>query len=213
MKATTETRKIQGWTVNISETLREKDPIALDMALKLLETQLKTIWRVVPKRPLAHLLKVTLWLSPEYPNTPARAEYHPGAGWLKENGRDVAMVKSVEFTNVRIFPAETRRMPLFALHELAHAYHDQVLGNTEPRLIAAYEHAKASGNYDRVERQDSEGRKRLDRAYALTSVQEYFAEGTEAFFGQNDFYPFDKKQLKTHDPELFSLLQKIWQKK
>jgi hypothetical protein len=85
-------------------------------------------------------------------------------------------------------------------------------GNTEPRLLTAYEHAKADGKYDRVERQDSEGRKRLDRAYALTSVQEYFAEGTEAFFGQNDFYPFDKKQLKTHDPELFSLLQKIWQK-
>jgi hypothetical protein len=208
-----ETRQLLGWTLHISDTLRTQDPHALDIALKLLENQLKTIRRVVPKGPLKHLLSVTLWVSPEYPNTPPRAEYHPGADWLKENGRDVAMVKSVEFTNVRIFPAETRRMPLFVLHELVHAYHDQVLGNTEPRLIAAYEHAKTSGKYDRVERQDSEGRKRLDRAYALTSVQEYFAEGTEAFFGQNDFYPFNKKQLQTHDPELFSLLQKIWQKK
>jgi hypothetical protein len=208
-----ETKQLQGWTVNISERLRAQDPAALDTALKLLETQLKTIRRVVPKGPLAHLLSVTLWLSPEYPNTPPRAEYHPGADWLKENGRDVAMVKGVEVTNIRIFTAETRRMPLFVLHELAHAYHDQVLGNAETRLIAAYEHAKTSGSYDRVERQDSEGRKRLDRAYALTSVQEYFAEGTEAFFGQNDFYPFNKKQLQSHDPELFSLLQKIWQKK
>jgi hypothetical protein len=87
-----------------------------------------------------------------------------------------------------------------------------VLGNDEPRLLAAYKNAKAGGKYDRVERQDSEGRKRLDRAYALTNVQEYFAEGTEAFFGANDFYPFNAAQLKAHDPELFALLGKLWQK-
>lgn len=204
------TRSIQGWTVKIDTRLGQQDTAALEGALALLTSQLKTIGRLVPPRQLAELRKVTIWLSPEYPKTPPRAEYHPGAGWLRDNGRNPEMVKGVEITNVKNFDAETRRMPLFVLHELAHAYHDRVLGNDEPRLLAAYAHAKAGGKYDRVERQDSEGRKRLDRAYALTNVQEYFAEGTEAFFGANDFYPFHKAQLQTHDPELFGVLEKIW---
>ena len=204
------TRPIQGWTIKIDTRLRQQDAPALDWALVLLTSQLKTICKLVPPRQLAELKKVTLWLSSEYPNTPPRAEYHPGVDWLRQNGRNPEMAKGVEITDVKSFDAETRRMPLFILHELAHAYHDRVLGGDEPRLLAAYKNAKAGGKYDRVERQDSEGRKRLDRAYALTNVQEYFAEGTEAFFGANDFYPFNKSQLQTHDPELLGILEKIW---
>ena len=141
-----------------------------------------------------------------------RAEYHPDAGWLRGNGRDPAVAKGIEFTNVRIFEPEARRMPNFALHELAHTYHDRFLpqgfGNAE--IKAAYEKAKAGGKYDRVERQDSEGRRRMDRAYALASPQEYFAENTEAFFSRNDFFPFVRGELKQHDPEMFELLRKLW---
>src|SRR6185369_17546189 len=96
-------------------------------ALELLRGQLKEIVRGLPAPAVAKLREVTLWFSPEYPGVKPRAEYHPGAGWLRDHGRDPAMVKSVEFTDVRIFEAESRRMPNFTLHELAHAYHDRVL--------------------------------------------------------------------------------------
>ena len=149
------------------------------------------------------------------PKTAPKAEYHPDAGWLRENGRDPAMAKAVEFTNVRIFEAETRRMPNFALHELAHAYHDRFLprGFDNRDVKTAYEKAKASGKYDRVERRDSEGRTRMDRAYALTNPQEYFAETTEAYFTKNDFFPYTPDELKKHDPEMFALLGKLWEGK
>jgi hypothetical protein len=114
---------------------------------------------------------------------------------------------------VRIFEAETRRMPNFALHELAHAFHDRVLGFENAQIEAAYQKAKAAGLYDRVQRQDSEGRKRLDRAYALTNAKEYFAECTEALFAKNDFFPFTKDELQKHDPEMFDLLTHLWGKK
>ena len=122
------------------------------------------------------------------------------------------MARGVEFTNVRIFEAETRRMPNFVLHELAHAYHDRVLGGQPAigEIAAAYQKAKASGKYDRVERQDSEGRKRMDRAYALTNPFEYFAESTEAYFGHNDFFPYTRAELQQHDPEMCALLGKLW---
>ena len=49
-----------------------------------------------------------------------------------------------------------------------------------------------------------------DKAYALSSPQEYFAETTEAFFGKNDFEPFDRAELKRMDPAMDALLAKLW---
>ncbi len=74
----------------------------------------------------------------------------------------------------------------------------------------AYEKAKASGKYEHVERKDSEGSITLKRAYAMENPQEYFAESTEACFSRNDFFPFTRAELKQHDPEMFALLEKLW---
>jgi hypothetical protein len=154
-----------------------------------------------------------LWFSPEYPGVKPRAEYHPGAGWLRDNGRDPRMVKGVEFTDVRNFEAETRRMPNFTLHELAHAYHDRVLvrGFDNVEIKVAYERASTSKSYDKVERWFGNGRSNtFERAYAMTSPQEYFAESTEAFFSRNDFFPFNRAELKQHDPEFDQILARLW---
>jgi Mlc titration factor MtfA (ptsG expression regulator) len=92
---------------------------------------------------------------------------------------------------------------------LAHAYHDQVLSFKHPEIKAAYESAKASGTYNEVERFD--GNKIVkDKAYAMTTPQEYFAELTEAYFGKNDFYPFNHNELKEHDPEGYALIKRVW---
>jgi len=203
-------RLIAGWTVHVNVKLIETDAAALEKAMELLRAQLDEIVRVVPAKAVAELRKVPLYFNPEHPKSKPRAEYHPGEVWLRYNGRDTAMVKCVEFSNVRIFEAETRRMPNFALHELAHAYHDRVLGYENAEIEAAFQHAKAAGKYDRVLRQDSEGRKRLDKAYAMTNAKEYFAECTEAYFTRNDFHPFNREELKEHDPEMFALLEKLW---
>ena len=211
-KKSHDVRLIAGWTVHVNVKFFETDAPALEKALQLLRAQLDEIVRVVPAQAVAELRKVPLWINPEYPKVHPRAEFHPGADWLRDNGRDPVMAKGVEFTNVRIFEAETRRMPNFVLHELAHAYHNRTVrmsfGNLE--IKAAYEKAKASGKYERVERKDSEGRSRMERAYAMTNPQEYFAECTEAYFTRNDFFPFTREELKQHDPEMFALLEKLW---
>jgi hypothetical protein len=202
-------RFIAGWKVHVSTKIA---PAALAKALPLLTAQLQEIVRVVPTKAVAELKKVPLWINPEYPGVQPRAEFHPDAGWLRENGRDPVMARGVEFTNVRIFEEETRRMPNFALHELAHAYHHRTVrmsfGNLE--IKAAYAKAQTGGKYDRVERKDSEGRSRMERAYAMTTPQEYFAETTEAYFSRNDFFPFTREELKKHDPEMLALLEKLW---
>jgi len=39
---------------------------------------------------------------------------------------------------------------------------------------------------------------------------EYFAETTEAFFSRNDFFPFTREELHQHDPEMETLLERVW---
>lgn len=199
-------REIAGWKVHVSRKLLEQDGATTRRALDLLQAQLEEIARVVPKAPLAELRKVPLWVSPEYPHVRPRAEYHPSADWLRGHGRDPAMAKAIEFTNTRIFDKETRRMPVFVLHELAHAYHDRVLGFDNPAVDAVYRQAMADKLYDAVRRNDG----KTVRAYAATNAKEYFAETTECFFGRNDFFPFTREELKKHDPRMYELLERIW---
>jgi hypothetical protein len=47
----------------------------------------------------------------------------------------------------------------------------------------------------------------LCRAYAITNVREFFAETCESYFGMNDFFPFVRSELQSHDPESFALME------
>ncbi|MBM3998034.1 MAG: S9 family peptidase [Planctomycetes bacterium] len=208
-----ETRVVSGWTVHINKTLLTTRGTETERAVELLKTMLDEIARVVPDNAVAELRKVPLYFNPEYPGQGPRAEYHPGADWLRDNGRDPTMVKSVEFSNIGIFEAETARMPNFALHELAHAYHDLVLagGFANADIQAAFTLAKESGLYDNVERRFGNGAPSVfEKSYAMTNPQEYFAETTESFFSRNDFFPFTRDELKRHDSGMFDLLGKLW---
>lgn len=209
---THQTNQIEGWTLHIDLRLLKDEPDATPKAIELLRTQLQEIVRVVPAPAVARLREVPLWFSSPYPGVGARAEYHPDAGWLRSNHRNPAMARAVEFTDIKDFEAETRRMPNFTLHELAHGYHDRVLpeGFGNPELKAAHARAKASGKYDKVERKDAQGRSHTDRAYALVNPMEFFAESTEAFFTRNDFFPFNRTQLHDADPETEQLIGRLW---
>jgi hypothetical protein len=208
-----QTNSIEGWTVLVDEQLLAEQKVDTKKALELLRTQLKEIVRVVPASAAAKLREVTLWFSAEYSGVKPKAEYHPDIGWLRVNGRNAAMAKGVEFTNVRDFQKEMNRMPNFTLHELAHAYHDRVLsgGFDNVEIKAVFERAKVSKTYDKVERWFGNGRPNtFERSYAMTNPMEYFAENTEAFFSRNDFFPFTREELKRHDPEMEQLLARLW---
>lgn len=92
------------------------------------------------------------------------------------------------------------------LHELAHAYHDRVLGSDNADVLAAYQNALTSKKYESVD-YNLGGKK---RAYALNNADEYFAELTEAYLVENDYFPFNKSQLKDFDPIGYALMQKAW---
>jgi hypothetical protein len=103
-------------------------------------------------------------------------------------------------------PRNINRQPWVVLHELAHAYHDQVLGFEEPRILKAYEAYKRNGHAEATLLYDGT----CTRHYALTDHKEFFAEMTETYFGLNDFFPFNRAELITAEPEIFDLMQTIW---
>jgi hypothetical protein len=39
---------------------------------------------------------------------------------------------------------------------------------------------------------------------------EFFAEMTEAYFGVNDFFPFNRAELKEAEPDIYALLADVW---
>ena len=200
------TRRLEGWTLRVHKDLLAKPNAKLcAAALRELEVQFHHIRRAVPAAAVEKLQKVTIWL--EYDNPKGRhAHYHPSAGWLKANGYNVDKVKCVEIGSAKTFLDYVRHQPWMVLHELAHAYHDQVLGWDHPKVKAAYEAAKKAGTYEKVLIWNG----RLGRHYAMTNHKEYFSETTEAYFGTNDIFPFVKAELKRHDPNMHALLAEVW---
>jgi dipeptidyl-peptidase-4 len=206
------TEDLRGWTLHVRKELTSAENAEVTArAKRLVGAQLEETARLVPAPALRELRKIPIYFSPPYAGVRKRAEYHPGKEWLVANGRDPAMAKAVEFTNLDILDMEVQRMPMLTLHELAHGYHDRTLGFGDARVLAAFAAAQKAGTYEKVTRRDWRGKETAGvRAYALTNHKEYFADTTEAFFGRNDFFPFDRKELEQADPGAAAMLREVW---
>ncbi len=202
------TREIEGWSTRVDDRLLKGDNAAVgERALKLLTARLVAIAIIVPEPALAKLRAVTIQLDLNHGDLHAM-QYHPNAGWLKSHGYSEALAKCVHIPEAEHFlsPFENHRMPWVVLHELSHAYHDQVPGFDDPRIRAAWEKFRDSGKYKSV--LTSPGHMR--EHYGLNDPKEFFAEMTECYFGSNDFYPFVTGELKQAEPEIFALMAEIW---
>ena len=200
-----ETRTIEGWTVHVNKALLAESSKLGQSALRLLETNLYEIKRLVPPKAVEKLQEVPIWLGVNDGHAPC-AEYHPSRSWLRDNGYNPDKAKGVEIGNASRFLEWSKSQPMMILHELSHAYHDRVLGYDHPGIKAAFERAVKSGSYKSVLRNNG----KTETAYALSNEQEYFAEASEAFYGTNDFFPFVRVELEQHDPEVYMVLKKVW---
>jgi hypothetical protein len=203
-------RSIEGWTVRIDDRLLDAPDRDLgDRSIKLLENRLADITRNVPPDKVKWLRTVPIVLDKSHGGL-VSPQYHPSAGWLRDNGYDTALAHCVHIPDAAYFSAGkmSYEQPWAVLHELAHAYHDQVLGFDDPRITAAWKAFVASGKYKSVPHMNGH----LRPHYALTNPKEFFAEMTETYFGTNDFYPFTSAELRREEPDLFRLMHEIWGK-
>jgi hypothetical protein len=203
-----EKRRIEGWVVLVNRDLLDREHDALrEQTLRVLAEHLFRVTRVVPAPALEKLRKIPIWVELNHPRHPCMC-YHVSPDWLREHGMNPQKAKCVEIANAKNFLVWTIAQPWMVLHELAHGYHDQVLGYDNADVNRCYRQAVKAKNYDEV--LHINGQKR--RHYALTNAREYFAEASEAYFGTNDFYPFVRAELRQHDPAGYELMRKVWGK-
>lgn len=205
--------QMMGWPIKVEPALLPGGEHAAvgEASLSMLANHLERIDVLVPEDRLAKLKGLPIWIEVNNPQTDVEpGPYHPGAAWLKDNGYDIRLAKHVHVTRAASLLERHHMLkhPMVILHELAHAYHDQVLadGFQNQKVLDAFNHAMEHGLYDEV--LDYKGR--TVKAYATTNQMEYFAEATEAYFYRNDFYPFLNAELKAHDPVGYALMVEVW---
>lgn len=199
-------REVRGWTLRVNKDLLAAEHAKLYAeVIAEMDNHFYRIERVIPAKALAQLKKVVIWLELSNPKA-GNCHYHPSIQWLKDNKYNTDKAKCVEIGCARSFLRTVKHQPCVMLHELSHAYHDQVLGFEHAGIMACYQAAKKAGTYDKVLIWNG----RVGRHYAMTNQKEYFAEDTEAYFGTNDMYPFVRVELKKHDPNMYAAIKEVW---
>lgn len=201
-------QEMEGWTVHVDPALLEGEHADEGAkCLRMLSDHLNRISLLVPEDRLEKLRRCEIWIERRHPSLGAM-QYHPSEGWLRRHGHDPRLTKKVHIPHAGALVSRSQlvKHPAVVLHELSHAYHDQVLGFDYRPVVDAYDKAMKDGSYEKVLLFDG----RTVKHYGATDHKEYFAEGTEAYFYRNDFYPFVRAELKEHDPALHAELEKVW---
>jgi dipeptidyl-peptidase-4 len=201
---------LHGFTVHADTRLvngEYKEPGS--RSLSMLSNHLERIAILLPEKQLADLRKMEIFIEHSHPELKPM-QYHPDADWLVERGYDPQLAKKVHIPQAADLISRNQMLkhPAVILHELAHAYHNQILGFEEPSIVKAYDDAMKRGIYEKSLLFNGETVKH----YATTNCKEYFAESTEAYLYHNDFYPFVRAELRQHDPAMFEIMQRVWGK-
>lgn len=175
--------------------------------IQALHEDLAKIAEIVPTKFVNLLRRRILWL--DQTNNGA-ACYHPGIDWLLANGVIPEKCRCVEISNFKHYTQwRKQNQPFMILHEYAHLFHFSSYAD-RPDIPNAYQNAMFHHLYDNVPYLTGDHKLSKKKAYATTNPYEFFSETSEAYFGKNDFYPFNRKELKEHDPVTYALLEKIW---
>ena len=196
---------VRGWRACLAGPFEREAPALSQEVLDALDEDLGHIIDILPVPAIDFLRRVTIWIEQAHPAF-IGAVYHPSPRWLTDNGYPPEWGEGVMLGNARNYLDWTDHQPAMVLHEMAHAWHHQRLTYEYAPAIAAYEAAMNAGLYDEV----AYVLGGTQRAYATNDFIEYFAELTEAWYWQNDFYPFDRADLLEHDPVGARLIQDAW---
>ena len=201
-----EARDVCGWTVYVAADLRA-NPELEKKSMRLITLQLTQIQVLIPEKALKEIQKTPIWIQEKDP-TYTNMCFHVSREWLETHGVNPDKTNGIDIPNAQYYLNEYDRQPMALLHELAHSYHFKTVENgyNNEVILHAYKNAMENKLYDRVlNYYQQEG-----KAYSATNPMEYFAELTECYFGENDFYPFVKTEFRRHDPVGFAMIEQIW---
>ena len=200
---------LEGWKIEWDPEIAESsDATFFRKIRKALSNHFQRIKFLLPEERVKILQTLPIRVDKKHALT--NMQYHPSKGWLISNGYDPALEKRVHIPRAEnlLKRSTWQKHPFVILHELAHAYHDQILGFDHKDILAEYRRSEEEKLYEKV----LLFRGGKTKHYARTNHKEFFAEMTESYVGVNDFYPFVRAELKEHDPKTYALMEKIWGK-
>jgi hypothetical protein len=198
-----EVEDIEGWQVYVHRDLLPggKQREAGEPALRQLTYGLAKVRQMVADGPLEKLQRVKIWLEVDSTNgphgrTPAY-HYHPHPDWLKKMDYHPDKLKCVEFGKAAgLAKRSDYAAAEVTMHELAHAYHDQVLGFDDPDVLAAHNRAREEGKYP-------------ERDWVVrANHKEFFAGLTTRYFESEE----RRKEIVERDPIFAKKLEEYWGK-
>lgn len=201
---TYEARTIEGWQVLVQDELLAHPELSQEV-LALLQTKLWEIRTRLPEEVVERLREVKIRMHLDREGCPGGV-YHPSPTWLRNNGFPEDWARGVEFGNARNFLDWSWVQPAMVLHELAHAWHHQVLRFSNPHVQEVFEAVRDAGRLHRV----TYVRGGEQAAYAANNSAEFFAEMSEAWWSTNDFYPFVRGEVMRDYPEVAELMEASW---
>ena len=207
--------QVMGWDLYIEKSI-SKDKALNAVILKEVREGIKRFIKIVPPDAIKFLQTIPIWASnePTYPmrkNERGVIPFHRDKTWLRDHDLNPHMAPGVHIINPRAALLDHKIFewgPMTMLHELAHAYHNVKLGLSNTDIRSAYGSAMARGLYLKVP--DRKFKNKKVKAYAASNKEEYFAEVTEAYFGKNDWFPHNRKELKEYDPKAYLMVEKVW---
>jgi hypothetical protein len=213
-------RKIEGFDVLLHSKALDhaNDPEFKRKPLDVLELELNTITRVLPPRTVNVLRGIVIWVEWDDDTDPdygiAVAKYYGVWGnramWSLRQDKHPGKANNIEIISLRSLTREhqpgIKLERCVILHELSHAVHLQLFGPDNPHIKAAYHQALDRGLYDQAE--NVNGRK--IKPYARVSDREYFAELSCAYLNKLHYFPFNRDDLKKHDPTGYKMMELTW---
>jgi hypothetical protein len=200
---------LRGFTLYFSDEVLEQDKASRleRKPLEALEQELIVVERVVPADKVKQLKAVPIWvewderiaMSNGRSGRPVAVFYGGHQSNLLSEGRAykanaVTILSLWSLTNEHQPKTDTGRC--VTLHELAHAFHYHVLGDSA-LVKQTYKQAMERKLYD-------------PEVYAATNEREYFAELSCAYLDRLDYFPRNREELKKHDPKGYELMEKSW---
>jgi hypothetical protein len=221
-----EAHAMHGFAVMVPKQYIAASPKEVHAALAALDDRIQAAVECIPSDRLRKIQKVTFWVESESPGQlkTQNADLLSGAFYIPR-GRSRPDLKfkrggiQVPAESFLVEPGAkwtTNACPYWALHELAHAYHDQVLGFENEKVAAAFRVAVERKLYDdvymlyplNIGRFES----RKVKAYARTNEHEYFAELSVAFLAKNMTFPSTREELRDHDARGYALMRDAWER-
>lgn len=207
--ATFKPETIEGWTVFIDTDLSAAQPELTAQVRSEMGDNLHTMTTLLPARRIMELRRVPffIWQGPQ----DGPGAYYANGNGVSESGAPAhGVVGGVAIARPADLLEWLKNVPSGLLHELTHAYHNQVLGLFDPAIKAAYQNAVDHHLYENVARYNG---RIVARSYARANEKEYFALLTQAYYWRSSFYPFTNDQLKAYDPVGYETVRAAWEER